>query len=76
MIISEALFDWLMGLRLDELFSILIWLPQLIRARIHGTEISYQDIRICLQPLSHPAARRRPGVRQRTSSDFDTSPER
>ena len=75
MIISEALFDWLMGLRLDELLSILIWLPYLIRARIHGTEISYQDIRIGPAPLNHPAARRRAGARQRTS-DLDTSPER
>ena len=47
MIISEALFDWLAGLRLDELLAILAWLPHLIRARIYGIEPNYQDIRIC-----------------------------
>ena len=75
MIISEDLFNWLAGLRLEELLAILAWLPHLIRARIYGLEPNYQDIRICLSPLQHPAARRRAGARQRLAEP-ESSPER
>ena len=73
---NERTFDWLVTLQISELFELLYWIPHILRAKLHGNEIAYCDLNLCLGPLARQPVRRRAGAdrrRQRAeSSDLDT----
>ena len=50
MVLTEEGFNWLQSLSLAELFTILLWIPVVIRARVFDLELDYQDLRQTLRP--------------------------
>ena len=77
---NERHFDWLVTLTIAELFELLSWIPHILRAKLHGNEINYCDLNLCLGPLARQPVRRRAGAdrrRQRpaSTSDLDTEEE-
>ena len=59
MVLTEEAFNWLVSLSLPELFTFLIWIPVIIRARVFDLELDYQELRRSLNPTYY-ARRVRP----------------
>ena len=51
MVLTEEGFNWLQSLSLPELFTLLLWIPVIIRARVFDLEVYYQDLRQTLRPI-------------------------
>jgi len=51
MVLTEEGFNWLQSLSLEELFTILLWIPVVIRARVFDRELDYQTLRQTLRPI-------------------------
>ena len=45
MVVSDYTFTWLQTLSLGDLFTVVIWAVLLLRARICGQDLTYDDIR-------------------------------
>ena len=77
--VSERTFDWLVALPLEDLLDLPAWIGHVLRLRLLGTVLVYQDVRELLNPLAqHPNRRVRPRVDRAAgteSSNYDTSPE-
>ena len=66
--ITEEFFNWLADRSLEELWTLLLWLPFIIRARTFGFELDYQQLRAGLVPICRPRR-----VRRRVSPPSETS---
>ena len=73
MILSEDLWNWLDRLSLEELYTLLLWIPFLVYRKIFNANFTYLDLRIRLAPLREGPFGRR--VRQRRHLPHDPEPE-
>ena len=73
MILTEDLWNWLDQLSLEELFTLLLWIPFLVYRKIYNANFTYCDLRNRLAPLQVDQRGRR--VRQRRPLPQDPHPE-
>ena len=72
MILTEDLWNWLDQLSLEELFTLLLWIPFLVYRKIYNANFTYWDLRNRIAPLRvDPTGRR---VRQRRHPPQDPNP--
>ena len=72
--LTEELFDWLVSLSFVESFEILCWLGLIIRAKVLGLHLSYDDFRRAIEPLNqreHRISTRNRPARARSAAASD-----